>query len=228
MIGGTKRLVAVKACIKDISAGSTISDPGGPTGLLLPNGVPAYRFNLIGTIVMGPEITDTCVTIAIDDGTGSLLVRSFDRPELLEDMKVGQVITIIGRPRQHTDGISIAPEVTKQTTTDWLAVRCKEIELQEKNIPASKPKIASQPLNANSPRASLSQPVVEEEIMFEESNTPERIITQLIRKHDTGDGADAADVLSESGIANGMSIIEKMLKNGDIFAVSQGRYKVLD
>ena len=113
MIGGTKRLVAVKARIQDISRSTTLSDPGGPTGLLLPNGVPAYRLNLIGTIVMGPEITDTCVTIAIDDGTGSLLIQSFDRPELLEDTKIGQVITVIGRPRQHTDGISIAPEITK-------------------------------------------------------------------------------------------------------------------
>ena len=233
---GAQRLVAVKARISDISASQPSLEPGRPTGLLLPNGVTAYRFNLIGTVVLGPDISDTSATIAIDDGTGSLVIRSFDQPELLEDLKPGQVVTIIGRPRQHADGVAIAPEIVKPAAPLWLLVRTKEIECAKALVlpyPESRSRLVPSSSKEESAVSRSGQwqtgrHVIEEDIVIEESQTPERIISNLIKKHDAGNGAEAAAVLAAAGIPNGEAILEKLLKNGDIFAVGAGRYKVLE
>ena len=250
MISGTKRLVAIKTRVRDLNASTPISEPGAPTGLVLPNGVTGYRFNIIGTIVLGPDLSENSATIGIDDGTGSLIIRSFERPELLEDLSPGQTVTIIGRPRQHADGISISPEIIKQTAPAWLSVRAKEIEHMPTPIPHHSPaanpsmdhsmEIKASHHTPNTPfntpfqsapptnQIAIPRQPVEEEIIIEETQTPERRIAELIKTCDTGMGADAAEVLSRAKISNGDAIINKLLKSGDIFAVGAGRYKLLE
>ncbi|MEK6959683.1 MAG: hypothetical protein AABX47_00780 [Nanoarchaeota archaeon] len=240
MQAGAKRLVAVKARICDVQASAQVSDPSGPTGLLMPTGLTAYRVNLLGAVVSEPEVNEGSAAFVIDDGTGSLVIRTFESPQRMAGLQIGTVVTVIGRPRPASDGMFIAPEIIKATSSDWMAVRKKEIEAlsmrpMEKITLNSTPRASTPPgpaVNASSAHPKLAGKLgaIEEEVVIEEKAdaSPERKICDLIRKNDAGGGADAAKVVADSGMANADTLIEKLLKNGDIFAVGPGRFKVLD
>jgi len=240
MQAGAKRLVAVKTRICDVQASAQVSDPSGPTGLLMPTGLTAYRVNLLGAVVSEPEINEGSAAFMIDDGTGSLVIRTFESPQKMAGLQIGTVVTVIGRPRPASDGMFIAPEIIKTTPAEWIPVRKKEIEALSMR-PVEKTAINSISRTSTPPGPAANTPsapsklasklgAVEEEVFIEEKadTSPERKICDIIRKNDQGSGADAAKVVAESGMSNADVLIEKLLKNGDIFAVGPGRYKVLD
>ena len=66
---------------------------------------------------------------------------------------------------------------------------------------------------------------VAEEVMEPEKNSSSDNLIDFIKKNDKGDGVDFKDMLQ---IKNSESIIEMMLKEGDIFEVRPGRFKVLE
>ncbi len=71
--------------------------------------------------------------IVTDDGTGRISVRNFEQNKIFDDIEIGEVILIIGRPREYGNEIYLLPEVLKKIQDKgWIKVR--EIELgKEKN-----------------------------------------------------------------------------------------------
>ena len=91
----------------------------------MPTGLTAYRVNLLGAVVSEPEVNEGSAAFVIDDGTGSLVIRTFESPQRMAGLQIGTVVTVIGRPRPASDGMFIAPEIIKATSSDWMAVRKK-------------------------------------------------------------------------------------------------------
>lgn len=251
MQSGAKRLAAIKTRISDVQSASQVIDPTGPTGLLLPSGVTAYRVHLIGAVVSEPEISEGSSAMAIDDGSGSLVIRAFDSSVKMTGLGIGEIVTVIGRPRPSSEGLFLSPEIVKKTDPAWMKYHISAIErlgeFWKSNLPAGFQaggiNLRSTPpggvvgnasgMTANAAGTGSTMPklgVVEEEVVFEENTkeTPERKIINLIKKHDKGPGADGASVIAESKNTDAERIIDKLLKNGDIFAVGPGRYKALD
>jgi len=255
MQSGAKRLAAIKTRISEIQVASQVVDPTGPTGLLLPSGVTAYRVHLIGAVVSEPELSEGSSAMAIDDGSGSLVIRAFDSSVRMAGLGIGDIVTVVGRPRPSSDGLFLSPEIVKKTDAGWMKYHLSAIErlgeYWKRNSPAgfqaggmntrSTPpgavvgagpgmtiNVAANGAIAGSPMPKLG--VVEEEVVFEENTkeTPERKIINLIKKYDKGPGADGASVIAEAKNNEAERIIDKLLKNGDIFAVGPGRYKALD
>lgn len=57
---------------------------------------------------------------------------------------------------------------------------------------------------------------------------PHTIIYTLIKNMDEGAGADYEEVVSKSNLDNGESIIESLMKEGEIFLIAPGKLKVLE
>jgi hypothetical protein len=70
------------------------------------------------------------MNISIDDGTGNLIIRTFEETDIAKGLKIGDIIKVIGRPREFNDIKYIVPEILKKIEdTKWIEVRQKELTL---------------------------------------------------------------------------------------------------
>ena len=63
------------------------------------NGKKVSRINIMGVVVQKSE-TNNYKTLTIDDGTGKISARNFENNLVLDNVGVGKVVIIIGRPRE--------------------------------------------------------------------------------------------------------------------------------
>lgn len=115
-----------------------------------------------------------------------------------EHIQVGMLVYVIGRPREFGE-LYILGEIVK-TISDprWLQVR--KLELQPEQIEV-------------------------EEIQEENAETNQKKILEVIDRLDSGNGVDMDHVLSEAETTD--SMIQSLLKNGEVFETAPGKIKVL-
>lgn len=197
-----KRQVAVKLDIQnllDLAKNRTAEE-------LVAQGI--GRVNLIGTIVEREE-----GSLLMEDGTGQVTLRSFDRPELIADAPLGVPVIVVGRPRTYNSECYLIPEII-QIVKDrrWIEVRKRELAMQPLRIPQQG-----------------SAPMPEIEIIgedFQKSTPSAEQLLETIRRLDQGEGAPIEDVVRE--LPNTETAIEHLLLRGEIFQLRPGIVKVLN
>jgi RPA family protein len=113
--------VAFKLRVKDVLTGSYVRTEGQfEPNYLLVGDRKVSRVNIIAVVVSSED-----EGIVIDDGTGSISVRMAESGIKLPP--AGTVAIIIGRPREFSSSIYIAPEIVKQLDSAWLEFRKKEL-----------------------------------------------------------------------------------------------------
>ncbi|MEM4268086.1 MAG: hypothetical protein QXK37_04635 [Candidatus Woesearchaeota archaeon] len=178
-----KRQVAYKVSIGRLTCGQYKRQDDSEPSYVLVDNIKMYRVNVLGAIVTQDE--DRAI---LEDSTGQIELRFFDRRFPLS---IGEVVLVIGRPREFNNRIFIVPEIMKRLTAEWLKLR--QIELCKKPAPP----------------------------------TSETIIS-IIKELDNGDGVDIEAVLKKANFSGCETIIQNLLKGGDIFQVKHGRLKALD
>lgn len=113
---------ALHLWIADLLSGNIIQMQDQPTGISLPSGQTAYRVRLYGTVVSTNELV-------IDDGTGSILIRTFDKPF---NLNIGDPVLVIGRPRSYNGTIYLAGDIAKKTDPKWMELIKKQHPYREK------------------------------------------------------------------------------------------------
>ncbi|MFH1590375.1 MAG: hypothetical protein ABIC95_00455 [archaeon] len=233
-----RRQVAVITSIDELMKGKYSTQEGwAPNFIELPRGDKASRVNLLGVLVDKEEGTDgRLLSATIDDGTGTMSLRTFDEVNPLAEHSVGSPVTVIGRPRVYGDQKYIMPEIVQRLKDPtWMQVRKLQLklrELQAKNdIAGNPPASAEETASITTSPTPAQAPIDTEETNIEEisidgGNDSETII-ETIRKLDTGNGAETEEVIAQCGVANAEKGIEMMLKMGDIFEVA-GKLKVLE
>lgn len=208
-----KRQVARKLWIRDILAGTYIKEEGfKPNHILLKDNSAAARVNIIGAAVSSSS--EGLPTITLDDGSGRISVRAFEPNPQMSAVQVGDVIIVIGRPRQFGGEMYVLPEIVKKVPDlGWIEVR--KIELSGSPISS-----------VETPAAAPQDGVMEEAI--DESFGLSETVMNAIRSLDTGIGADTDAVIEQVGARNAEKAIQFLLQNGDIFEVSPGKLKVLE
>jgi len=158
------------------------------------------RVNIMASVTMveGAEAN-------IDDGTGSILLRSFDGALTCS---VGDIVNVIGRPREFNGEKYVIPEIVKHVSnSEWLVLRKNEL--------------------ANAPKVEVVVPGKVEVPQESVANVSQYDkVTASIRKHDAGEGADIGEVLVEADV--GEDAVRSLLEQGEIFEVKPGRLKVLE
>ncbi|MBD3164022.1 hypothetical protein GF323_02390 [Candidatus Woesearchaeota archaeon] len=201
------RMTAVKVPINALVKGEYIRDEEefSPNYIEI-NNRKVSRINVIGIIVsVGVENGSSFL---IDDGSAKIIVRGFENSPIPGDVKIGDIVNIIGRPREFNSERYIVPEIIKKTDQKWMQVR--KLELRNFSL-AEKEDIPVE--NIESPEGVIAD--------------QEKII-QYISKTDEGKGVEIEKVIQETAIRGCEEKIEGMLKEGDLFENLPGRVKVLD
>ena len=167
------------------------------------------RVNLIATIVSVQASPDLNYDqVVIDDGTGSISVRTFNDRDILKALEIGDIVLLIGRPREFGSEKYIIPEIVKKIyNSKWIEVRKLELERFKR---------------------ALSKPGVEEEIKEDVEVSETEQVYNLIKKLDFGNGADYETVIAKSNIVDADKIIDTLMKHGEVFETRPGKLKVLE
>ena len=111
-----RRQVAYKVRIKDLVNGRYVKEEGwNPNYIITNDGRQINRVNLIATVVSKPTEQDiNYQSIILDDGTGRISIRNFEQNNLFDNIKLGDIILLIGRPREYGNEIYILAETIKK------------------------------------------------------------------------------------------------------------------
>lgn len=215
MEGPQKRQTAYKVSIATITNGRYIKNTGWEPNYLEVGREKISRVNVIG-IAVGINQNGNYETLYLDDGSGKISVRSFENPSLFIKIQIGDILIVVGKPREFNNEIYLIPEIVKKINNKkWIDVRVLELQksLLEKEV--------------------HNEEVEEEEIKDEklpEKNTNKvssmELVYNLIKEMDGGQGADYETIIEKAGPSS-IEIIEKLLKEGEIFEVAAGKLKIL-
>lgn len=200
MPNSIQRQVAYKVSIGELIKGKYIRVEGDwePNYIETSSNKRFSRVNIIGTVVLAePD------TVTLDDGTGSIRVRSFQVPDMFLEKNVGDVLLLIARPREFNDEIFLVPEIVRPITNPgW--IRLRQLELSGE-LPKEVEKVKKQ---------DSSLPLTD-------------LIFRYIEENDKGDGVDIEEVISFTKNEDSEKIINSFLESGTIFEIKPGRVKIL-
>ena len=214
----SKRQVAFKVSVEEIMNNKYVKEDGWLPNYIAVGDKKVSRVNIIGVIV-SKDIQESDVVsqnFILDDGSGRLPLRFFEPKTSID---IGDVVAVIGRPREFGAERYLVPEIIKKIEDQrWVNVRRIELALEKQRMRAAPVQ------KMDVPAEELS---VETEEFVEDSNPLNKMI-RLIKEMDSGTGADFEDVSNKLGGADAESLIKKLLEQGDVFEVKPGRYKVLE
>lgn len=198
-----KRQIAYKIRIRDILNGKYVKEKGWqPNYILTKEGKEISRVNLIAAVV-DKQFEFDRETVIIDDGSGRITIRTFNDAKVLDNLNIGEVLLIIGRPREYTNEKYIMPEIIKKIKKKkWIDFRKFELDGKEENVD-----------NIKKDKLEI---------------IPSEKIFNLIRELDSGDGVNFDEIISKSGIKEAEKIINNLLVEGEIFQNKPGRLKILE
>ena len=205
-----KRQVAHKIMIKDLLEGRYIKEEGwNPNYIKLKDGREISRVNILGAVVDKLPIKNiNQQSVLIDDGSANINLRLFEETKLFDNIKIGDLVIIIGKPREFNKQIYLVPEIIKKIEdTNWIKLR--RLELNRK-----KPKVKE---------ILKEESLIEEEIITEDND-----ILSIIKTKDKGNGVDINDIIINLKNKNIEKIINDMIKIGELFEIKPGKIKILE
>ncbi|MAG47769.1 hypothetical protein CL617_04125 [archaeon] len=198
------------------------------------------RVNLVATVVDQFENNEqTYISVTIDDSSAQIRIKSWnEETSLLNNLKNGDTIFLIGKIREYNEERYLIPEFVK--TVDILKEISRKLELKnqikfEPTMEINKPqeqeiKIPTQDTEQN-PTQNITEEVkpsqVQEEKIQESPEPIKRKIITSIEKLDQEDGAPIIEVINESQVeeSEANKVIEELMKEGEIYQISQGKLK---
>jgi RPA family protein len=210
-----KRQIAYKVKISEILCGEYVKEEGWVPNYVLFEGIKISRANVMGILIAKKEEGGT-VEALIDDKTGKISIRSFDNADLFKKFSVGDFILVIGRPREYNNEKYVVPEIIKKIKRSWFELRILELGCTEmKGVGGS----VNRSLNEGEKN---KEKQIVDEIIQSKINSED--VLELIKKWDTGKGADYERLVEKIGDEK---IIRTLLEEGDVFEVAPGKLKSL-
>jgi len=199
-----KRETAIICTIKDLLSGSFVKTEG-----LTPSYFSTDRGNISRANIIGVIVNRDAEGFVVDDGTGRLLLRSFDQQPSISDEDIGALVMIIGRPRIFNEQKYIVPEIIKRIDHKWGEFRKAYLEIHKIDHVLFKKEVRI-PINEESPTINPYQKIID-----------------FIKDLDAGNGADINDVMKRSGLPAAEELIRKLIEEGEVFEIRPGKLKLL-
>lgn len=129
-----ERQIAYKVRISDLLKGDYIVQDGWDPNYIKSGNIKISRVNIIGVIV-DKQLTENLATLTIDDGTANITAKSFNEEiKKVENINIGDVILLIGRPRKYNEQLFISIEIIKKIDSQWTKVRKLELGEEEQKV----------------------------------------------------------------------------------------------
>jgi len=213
-----KRQIACKARIADLINGKYVKEEGWtPNYIITKQGKHISRINLIGTVISKTEEGPEYQSFVVDDGSGTISLRSFEKNDNVKNIEIGDVVLLIGRPREYGSEKYIVPEIIKKINNKkWIDVR--KIELGIENLKTKKDELGKEEV------------VVEkiDDSTKEKTASNPQIVYEAVKELDSGQGVDIDKVIKKTGIRDAEEIIKKFLREGEMFEIRPGKIKILE
>lgn len=163
------------------------------------------RANITGVIVGQEERS-----LILDDGTGQIRITSFEEKNPLINIRIGDQVLIIGRPRLYQDQVYLNVEIAKKIDERWLLLRKLELEQLKPSALVLPPTAPAHPISPPKLTASPGEQIMEK-----------------IKQLDQGEGADMEEVLKLIPVENTEKIIRMLLQEGEIYEIRPGKLKLM-
>ncbi len=205
-----KRQTAYKCTIETIHNSIFVKKQGWESNYVMTEYGDFSRVNIIAAVISREDNG-----LTFQDGTGQISGRVFEKTEQLDDINIGDIVLIIGRPREYNNNTYLTIETVKKIIPGWINYRKKELLLIKKvrDMP-QQPKIDKK----------LKEPEIVESAGT--MNSRERIV-KTIKELDKGDGASIDDVLRLSRVANGEELLSEMTMRGEVYESKAGYVKLM-
>lgn len=226
----SKRQVAYKVRIADLLNNRYVKEDGWLPNYIAVGDMKVSRANLMGVIVSKASQEGGNDSAAhdfiLDDGSGRVSLRFFESAGAID---VGDIVMVIGRPREFGTERYVVPEVVRKVTDP------KWVELRKLELAKTKHDSAPQPSPQSSETGSVEMTggyeTSDGELDLETDDlsdeNPMSKIVNIIKELDDGSGAEF-DLVAAKFDGDAEQSVKKLLEQGDIFEVKPGRYKVLE
>ncbi len=246
-----KRLTAIKTEISPLIKGKYVKREGFESNYVLtPSGMRISRARIMGTL-MNKFINDdnTYGFVVVDDETETIRAKIFKNTKLIENLKEGDLVDMIGKVREYDDELYIMPEIIRKIDNpNFLILRKAELLEQKKEMDKTKEKILGlkkqtsdlEEIKKLADAEGISSEVAESVLQAEEeeeSGTENKkdkkslkeIVLNTIDKLDEGTGAEYGVIISESKLeeADVEEVINELLSEGTCYEPRPGRIKRL-
>ena len=212
-----KRSVAFKVLLSDVAALPFVKGDGSNSSYLQHGEEQISRVNVIGTVIQKRDN----MSMAIDDNSSQMLLRVFEDRGLLQNVEIGDVVLVVGRPREYGTERYILPEIARKVDAAWLKVRNKELSSLKKIVVVQNP-------SGNVRLQSVEKEETEKTADSGDKEPLSERICSYIKSNDKGEGVDIGDIVNSRVVGGAENHIAKLLKNGNIFEIRPGRVKVLE
>jgi RPA family protein len=201
------RQTAVKCKISDLNNGSYIVQEGWKPNFVDTAYGRISRANVLAVVVSKESLNQ----VFVDDGSGKISIKEFDSTKLSE-LEIGDVVMIIGRPRQFNNQMYLLPEIVKKIAEK------KRVELRKLELDQRKKIKQEEKKDVVESKEATQKPLF---------NYSEKIV-ETIKNLDKGQGADIDDVISTVNFKDAENVIMHLLEEGELFEIRPGKLKVLE
>ena len=210
-------------CIKDILDSGYYTQEGWDPNYILSGDEKIFRVNLMA-IVISKSQGQTNSSLIVEDKTGQIMIRVFEEMQNIQNLQLGEIITIIGKPREFSGQKYVVPEAIKQTNKGWFDHRLLELEKikrQKINQPIKKENIAQ-----NTTQTANQQDNAQKTFEYQKSKA--ELIYDSIKNLDNGQGVDISLISEKFPNENIDEHITGLISQGDVFEIKKGKLKVLE
>lgn len=207
-----KRETAIICMIDNILNGNFVKTEGWN---------PSYFETDVGNVsranIMGVVVSKDQEGLVVDDGSGRILLRSFEDNSFF-GFDIGNFVMVIGRPRIYNNQKYITPEIIKRIDPLWGEFRKAQLE----GVGGCKP---MEGVEKKPGKVMLKEDEVEGDPGL---TNPFQKIMEFIKDLDSGGGADIDEVVKRSGFANADETVRRLIAEGEIFEIRPGKLKILE
>ena len=198
-----------KICsVNDLLVGEYVVQEGWLPNYIKINDRKLSRVNIMGFVVEKPSP----FRFLLDDGTGSISVNDFNNTKKTANLKVGDPVLVVGRPRKANEETFISCEIANpdqlKENPEWLKIRKQQLNNPEKII---------------EPKETLKEEIVPNQAI---NLTGDEII-DFVKKKDSGEGCSIESIIDYFG-KEADDLIITLLSMGEVFEIKPGKIKVLE
>jgi RPA family protein len=228
-----QRQTAVRARIVDIVSGEFVKKEGmEPSYVVTPGKDSISRARIVGTVVGKFDSEDgNFSSVTLDDATGTIRAKLWREVALLNGVKAGDLVSLVGKVREYEGEIYIVPEIVTPVTPGEEALARLEVlkKIKERNAGAAgkKEKAAAGEEAEEAPQAGTSeQPGGKEaEGAAEKGEDPRKKIMGIIEQDP--DGIKYPDLMQQAGLPEETveDVINELLGEGVCYEPTPGKIK---
>ena len=220
------RNTSYKVWISDLISGNFIKGSGQfDSGYIEIKENKISRVNLVGGIV-DKSIGENYVSVNLDDGSGILKLKVWNEgTSLFLGVNVGDLVLVVGKVRDYNNSIYVTPEIVRKLDNSlWLKIRKLELVKSYGEPTRVESEVKSELTYEQNEEESAVK--VTEEKVNSNGNSRELLIS-LIESLDSGDGADVTEVLRRSGMGEARTLVDDLIRNGEIFELHKDKLRVI-